>query len=170
MVTEIKKDIPYYLEVIITDVTGIGILGLAIDYKIFKSDNNFLIESGIMIDIGNGIYQKGITLSDLGQYRILYTTPEKYDNVIETLIVNERNINDMTAVINKLDRILGLSGENKRLFDLVYDNNKNVISATIKIYANKQDANNDNNAIAVYKTIAEYNLNAEMINMKGIKE
>ena len=170
MVSEVKKNENYYLEVSIVDENGNGVCELNIGFFVYRSSDNHLIESGNLVELGEGIYQRLISLAETGQYRVLYKTPDKYCNSIETLIVTERNMNDIPEIINKLDRILGLSGENKRLFDLVYDNNKNVISATIKIYANKQDANNDNNAIAVYKTIAEYNLNAEMINMRGIKE
>ena len=170
MVNEVKKNENYYLEINITDDNGNGVSDKIIEYSIYKSLDNILIEQGLMIEIGNGIYQKSINLSETGQYRVCYKTPEKYCNSIETLIVTEKDSSDITKIIEKLDRILGLSGENKRLFDLVYDNKNNLTSATIKIYANRIDADNNVNAIATYKTTGEYNLNNDMIAMKEVKE
>ena len=170
MISEVKKNENYYLEVNITDDNGNGVIGEIIKYSIYKSIDNILIEYGNMIDIGDGIYQKQINLSETGQYRVCYKTPQKYCNTIETLIVIEKDSDDIAKIVEKLDRILGLSGENKRLFDLVYDNRNNLISATIKIYASKEDANNDQDAIAIYKTTGEYNLNDKMVSMKEVKE
>jgi len=57
---------------------------------------------------------------------------------------------------NDIKRILGLTQENFRLKNLTYDANKSLTSATIRVYANADDANNDQNPIAEYQISATY--------------
>jgi hypothetical protein len=102
---------PYYLEVIITKGDGTGESGLEIHYSIYKSSDNSLIETGILPDIGSGIYQKQIILSVVGQYRVFYNPPIKYDESIETLnvieqIALEKTVQDIDLQINSGGQII----------------------------------------------------------------
>lgn len=56
----------------------------------------------------------------------------------------------------RLDRVLGLSQENYRIFDHSYDANNNLTSATIRIYQSKADTLNDQNPVAEYEMEADY--------------
>jgi hypothetical protein len=177
MISKILKNTPYYLEIIVTDILGDGATGLSIQYEIYQSSTNTLIENGTMTDIGDGVYQKLINLSTIGQYRVMYTTPKKYDNAIETIVVTERDINDLSEVIDKLseiitksNRLLGLSQENFRIFSPSYDVNNNLITGIIKIYESKTDCDSDINPIAIYNVEATYDINGNMSNYKVTKE
>lgn len=53
-------------------------------------------------------------------------------------------------------RILGLSQENFRLIDQIYDNYGNLTSATVKTYSTANDAEDDTNPIAEYQMTATF--------------
>jgi hypothetical protein len=101
----------YTLELLLTDSSGNGATGLIIPYNIKKSETEELIEESVMEDIGLGVYKKNIVISNIGQYRVYYSTPVNYDNAIETLLV--RNCVDSTVVseilVNTISIINGLT-------------------------------------------------------------
>lgn len=165
MATRIIQNEPYYLEAMVTDVNGYGVTGLTVSYTIYKSSTNTIIESGTMNDIGGGVYQKQITLADLGQYRVLYNTPHRYADSIVTLLVVEEITDDLSGITNKLNRILGLCQENYRIFNPKYDRSNNLTEGTIKIYPTAIDCENDTNVLAEYEIIAQY----DKIRMTGYK-
>ena len=168
MITKIIQNEPYYLEIIITDINGNGVPGLTINYTVHKSATGTLIESGVMNDIGNGIYQKQITLSDLGQYRVFYLTPFRYENSIETIMVVEEITDDLSSIHSKLNRILGLSQENYKLYDTVY-NSGNMTAGKIKIYPSKADLEADTNVIATYQITATYDSSNNVSQYKVVR-
>lgn len=63
---------------------------------------------------------------------------------------------DLAGLETLIKRILGLTQENFRIFNPVYDGNDNLLSATIKIYPTKADCDADTNAIATYSQVATY--------------
>lgn len=63
---------------------------------------------------------------------------------------------DLAGLETLIKRILGLTQENFRIFNPVYDGNDNLLSATIKIYPTKVDCDADTNAIATYSQVATY--------------
>ena len=65
--------------------------------------------------------------------------------------------------------ILGLVQNNFRITDAVYDSNHQLVSNTIKIFANASDCENDVNSIATYSMEAIYNSEGETTSYKVIK-
>lgn len=162
--TQIDINTIYYLEIFVTDSHGDPVTGLTISYQIYKSLDNSLIDSGSMIEIGNGIYQKAYTFTAKGQYRIIYITPYDYTNEIEGIMVI-----DKVATQIDLSRILGLVQENFRIFDPVYDTKGNMTNATVKIYPNAIDCENDTNEIAEYEVTSVFNAQGLMTAYKSKK-
>ena len=151
------KNNTYKLEISIIDKKGDFVTGLTITYEIRRSADDVLIDSGTMSAEGN-VYTASVSFSATGQYRVLYTTPAKYENDSEIIVVEDYD--NMKADISNLEtmttKILGLSQENYRIFNPVYDVNHNLTSATIKIYPTATDCNNDTNEIAEYRMTATF--------------
>ena len=145
-----------YLELAITDIEGNFVIsfesGEEVTYIIKKSSDGSTIASGEMIVDGN-IWKVAWTPTLVGEYRIEYTTPEGYEDGMETIMVEEST---STAIDEKLNRILGLSQENYRIFNSTYDINNNLLTAMIKIYASASDCDANTNPIATYQVTAVY--------------
>ena len=145
---EINRNTNYYLELLVTNTAGNGVTGLTITYEIIKSLDNSVIDSGTLSDVGNGIYQDSYVFDTLGQYRILYYVPSPYSNEIESILI--------TDTYDKIERILGLSQENYKLFDPTWDADSNMTSCTIRTYPTPADCNADTNPLASYQMTAVY--------------
>jgi len=78
----------YFLEISIIDSDGEFVSGLIIGYDVRNSDTNVSIQSGNLTEEGN-IYKTSITISDSGQYRVFYETPNGYENGQDSIIVEE---------------------------------------------------------------------------------
>jgi hypothetical protein len=167
-----SPNIEYKLDLSIIDEVGNFVSGLTIDYEIRKSSDNSLVDSGIMTEVGD-LYVISYTFLEVGQYRILYFTPEGYENgseeilvssILDTALTEEEHNKLMETATEEtlteqsdiLRRILGLNQENFRIFNPTYDINHNLLSSTIKIYPTKADCLADTNAIATYSVIATY--------------
>lgn len=79
------------------------------------------------------------------------------------------NTTDITELKQDVKRILGLTQENFLIKDHVYDNQNQLESATIKIFNNSTDCNNDVNSLAEYSMTALYDSNGRLINYKVTK-
>jgi len=66
------------------------------------------------------------------------------------------DVSALADIAIDIKRMLGLSQENYKLFNPVYDSDKNLLSVTTKIYPTADDCNNDSNAIAEYAMTATY--------------
>jgi len=77
---------------------------------------------------------------------------------------------DTSEFADDIKRLLGLNQENYRIINPSYDTNSNLLSATIKTYPTKADANADTNVIATYTMIASYDDNSNMTDYKCVKE
>ena len=88
------------------------------------------------------------------------------DGVWDELTVGHSPANSFGELIN---RVKGLSQENYRIFNPTYDANKNLTSATIKIYDSAGDCNNDYNPLATYTVTATYDSNGNMSTYKVTK-
>jgi len=153
----------YYLESSATDTRGNFISGLTINYTVYKSSDDSLVDSGIMTEIGTtGIYKAPIIFTEAIQYRVIYITPLRYENIIETIIVTE--------IGEQLKRILGLSQENYRIFNPQYDRHNNLIAGTIKTYSNANDVDTDTNPIAEYEITANFNLRTNLMTSYKVKK
>ena len=178
--TTLFKDKTYYLETSVIGADGSFVVGLSVTYEIRKNIDNSLVTYGLLAPIGN-IYSTTVLFNSTGLYRVLYTTPDGYENGLELFSVE--NLSDFRADISMLAtqssissmdvllrRILGLSQENYRLFSPTYDTNNNLLSAIIKTYINKNDCNADVNEMALYNLLATYNLNGVISTYKVTKE
>ena len=153
MITYIKQNTSHFLIVVALDSKGDYKSGLTITYEVRKSDDNSLITNGTLTNTGN-IYTDTISITDIGEYYILYFTPSKYENGLETLIVQTSDINDIQASLDvlgvKLCKVLGLVQSNFRLTNQVYDANDCLTSAKMAIYNSAFDTQNQINPIAEY--------------------
>ena len=159
---KINKDTTYPLELFIIDKDGEPITGLSNSYTIYDSSDDSVVVSGSLTDQGLGVYTATYVFTVSGQYRIIYNTPSGYSDEIESIIVEESHL-------DLLKRILGLSQENYRIFDSVYNANHLLTSATVKTYATASDCNNDLSPIATYSMITEYNVDSEMTAYRMVK-
>jgi hypothetical protein len=172
------KNIPYKLELAVTNTDGDFVSGLSITYEVKKCSDDSIVSSGTMSEI-NSVYTKEITLTEVGEYRVKYTTPSTYDNGFETLFVDEyanykadvstlasqASVDLIKIETDKIKYILGLSQENYRLFNIIYTNNL-ITSTTIKIYPTATDCENDTNSLAAYNVVAAYDLDGKLTSYK----
>lgn len=172
----IYKDIEQYFETMILDNNGNFISGLDVNYIITRDIDDTLVVSGTSSE-SNGVYYFKHTFNDVGSYRLKYLTPDNYENGFKQIIVE--NDND-TVIINNIqlhrqeteDRIkyiLGLSQQNFRIFDQVYNENNLLISSTIKIYDNPTDCSSDINHLKRYSMDASYDTYGRVISYKVIE-
>ncbi len=169
MATYIKQSTSHFLVVVLLDNKGDFKSGETITYEVRKSSDNSLTTSGTLTNIGD-IYTDTISISVIGEYYVLYFTPSKTENGLETLIVQTSDINDiqdsLDSLATKLCQVLGLVQSNYRLTDQVYNSETCLTSAKISIYANASDTNSETNPIATYTINAVYNTNNELIDYK----
>jgi len=95
-------------------------------------------------------------------------------SIITEIDENEVNIDeiilDIEALVpmnEKLDRILGLSLENQRIVDPVYNRAGELQSGTIKIYPSAADTEADTNVLAEYQVTATYGTGKNIKNITG---
>lgn len=162
MTIPVKKSIAYPLIVAVVDTSGDFVTGLTISYEVRKSSDNSLTTSGTLTSTGN-IYTDSITISVVGGYYVLYSSPTNYENGKENLIVKTYDIDDIGV---KLCKVLGLVQSNFRLTDQTYNVDGCLLTAKISIYDNDSDTNSQTNPIAEYTVSATYNTNGELTDYK----
>lgn len=83
------------------------------------------------------------------------------------------SLSDISASIVDLSldikHILGLSQQNYRLSNHVYDTGNRLTSVTIKLFVNKSDCDNDINNFADYTMTASYDVNGLLNDYKVVK-
>lgn len=155
--------------------------GLSAKIDIWRvSDNVRVVNQLAMSEIGGGFYKYQFSAYDpMLEYAIrcdgglTLSEGERY-----TFAGNEGfhdDITDIKATVDSIEilvkRILGLSQENYRIFNSVYDvEGKRLVGCSIKIYNNKSDCDNDENWIARYTMSANYGENGQMSAYKVVKE
>lgn len=72
----------------------------------------------------------------------------------------------VSTLWDDMGRIIGLCQENYRIFDEEYDPNLNLISCTIKIYANASDVDTDTNPIAIYEQSSTFDSKKRLTSYK----
>jgi len=88
------------------------------------------------------------------------------DDIDVSELATSAEIATLQVLIN---RILGLSQENYRILNPIYNDNHLLLSATIRIYGSASDCTNDISPIASYTITATYNDDNEMLTYKVIK-
>ena len=66
-------NIIFYFHLLVTDPNGDSKTGLNVTYIIYKSSDNSIVNSGTLVDVGNGAYEGSYTFTSSGQYYIIYT-------------------------------------------------------------------------------------------------
>lgn len=166
-----------YLEIAIINIDGDFVTffesGEEVTYIIKKSSDGSIIEYGEMTIEGN-TWKVAWTPLVVGEYRVEYTTPFGYEDGMETIMIEdptiiEGNIEAIKTETDKIKYILGLSQENYRIFNPVYNINYGMTSAIIKTYASASDCNTDTAPIATYQLIAGYDNHNQMTSYKVVK-
>ena len=65
-----------------------------------------------------------------------------------------------------ITRILGLTQQNIRMSNHIYDEARNLLSCTVSIFRNPTDVDNNTNVIATYQMAATYDINNRLTNYK----
>lgn len=106
----IKNQI-YYLEVLVTNVSGTGEEDLDVYYEIFRSDDDVVTISGYLGEVGGGVYKKDVFFPDLGQHRVLYilspdALPGSYPDTVQGVMVIEKAVDvTVSGIKERTDRI-----------------------------------------------------------------
>lgn len=128
------------------------------------------ISGGVPItisEIGDGIYKLLFTPDELGNWELIMYNATYFPWGKEGHYKSVQGTAD--TIFEYLQRIKGLSKENIRLFNPVYNANHRLLTATFKIYDSKTDTESDINAIAEYNVIAEYNSSDELTGFREVK-
>jgi hypothetical protein len=97
------KDITYYLELTLIDSKGDFVTGQTVTYNVYKSSDESLFDSGTLSEIGtSGVYKASIVFTEARQYRVEYTTPTKYENAIEEILVIENTDESLEEIKNRI--------------------------------------------------------------------
>jgi len=147
----------FYLDLLVTDTNGDSKSGLTVTYTLYKSSDDSIIDTGILSDVGNGVYKGTYNFTISGQYYIIYETPSGYTNEIEGIYADKEY-----AKQEELLRSLGLNDENKKVLNPVYDTNGNLTYSLVKLYPTSLDFVNDTNVMATYEMTATYDGNSRM--------
>lgn len=155
--------------------------GLHPAIEVWRVEDNYkVVDAAAMSEIGGGFYKYLFADYDsMKEYAIkcdggaTLSTGERY-----TYAGNEGFHDDITEIQDTISivellirRILGLSQENYRLSDTVYDvTGKRLISCTIKIFNNKDDCNAYTNAFATYKMQSIYGQDGQLSDYKVVRE
>lgn len=164
----IKLDIINNDNFIVLDEDNNTITGLETSDFTFGLYNPSGVESSstipvTIIELENGLYRTSFTPNVAGNWLLV---------VYHTVYFPYGKSNDyecVNALWDDVQLILGLVQQNFRITDTVYDSNNLLISATIKIYGNATDCDNDENSIATYSMVAVFNSENEMTSYKMVK-
>lgn len=74
----------------------------------------------------------------------------------DLLLTLSGEISSISTETDKIQYILGLSQENFRIYNQVYDSGGNMTGASVSIYPTATDADNDTNPIATYTIAATF--------------
>jgi len=161
--------------------SGVPKTGLSPTIDVWQVDNNaHLVVAQAMSEVGGGFYKYDYSAYDaLLEYAIrcdgsaVLPTGERYAYAgNEGFHDDIKGIQDtLTSIDALVKRILGLSQENYRLFETVYDaTGQKLIGCTIKIYGSKADCDNDVNPTATYTMEAVYGMNFQLSSYKVSKD
>ena len=131
------------------------------NWKIIATDVNVIVQENLYSDDYDNPYV--ITNSSILSKN---SDIPGIQNINDTLTGLTNTINDMFLDI-KL--ILGLSQNNYRLSNHIYDSEQRLTSVIIKLYNTKNDCDNSINDFATYQMNATYDINGLLIDYKVTK-
>jgi len=190
-------DNEYKIEIGIINNDGSFASGLTVNYELRKSVDNSITSSGLTTESNGGVYSYTYTFNDPLEYRSLFLTPTGYDNGFENILVLE-NVDDIagslseinsgitniesgitdlqfsidehrTETENRIKYILGLEQQNFRIVDQIYNVDNLMTSATIKIYNNASDTDNDINPLKEYAMNTSYDGTGKITSYKVVE-
>lgn len=177
---DIKKDSIAYDEFMVVDESDNPVTGLTdgnFTKQLYDPNNNEVanISGGIpvtILEVGDGLYRTSFTPNELGNWVLLvynatyfpWGKGASYQSVVEI------PGNAMGGVQALIEKILGLSQSNYRIFSPKYDRNNNLIYSIIKTYPTANDCNNDTNTMAQYELNARFNLRTNLMESYKVVE
>jgi hypothetical protein len=123
--------------------------GLSPVIDIWELDGTHVVNAQAMVEIAGGFYKYDFSVYDASvDYvvradSVILTGPERY-----SYSSNEHK--------TELDRILGLSHENIRIYDQDYSSEGNLLSCKVRIFSNADDCNNNIDQIGTYTMTSAY--------------
>lgn len=133
---------------IIIKTDSIDYVELVINGNLITDDNSFIFK---LDEFVGKIYVRTLISANILTTSFTDELEQINQNILEHRFETE----------NRIKNILGLSQQNFRIKDQIYDNNL-LISSTIRIYNNKHDTEDDINFINEYKMNAEYDINGKL--------
>ena len=157
------------------------------------SDNTLIVTDSTSSEVGDGWYKYNFTSYDgTKEYGIRFdggptlTNQERYtfgvndnfyddigDSVLDELIYEHSNNGSLGNTISTLNtdmkRVLGLIHENIYIDNTTYDNNKNLVSARVRLYSDAESVGTNSNVIGIYSMIMQGNGVGKFTNWKQTK-
>lgn len=94
------------------------------------------------------------------------THPNLTEIEASTVLAKEATLTTINTLVT---RALGLSQENYRIKDPVYNTNNDLLSSTIEIFANASDCEADTSPTASYSVVATYDTSNRLLTYKVVK-
>jgi len=145
--------------------------GLTPTIQIRRADTGAVVVSwATMTEIGDGWYKYDFSaIDETLEYLIICDGSTTLTNAERYTFAGTELKSHLIPIEDAIARVLGLTQENMRILNPVYQTIQNqqcLTSATIKIYPSASDVDADTNAIATYSLTATYNANAVVIDYR----
>lgn len=164
----VKTNVVYFIETAVIGTNGDFVPGLSLTYDVVKSSDGLSVDSGNMVQEGNA-YKASTTFTSNGQHRIFYVSPSGYENGMKQITVFDYDFNDTETILSQLIKLLGLNHENTVIDNQVWEGCK-MLSARVRTFANKADADSATNVLNTYSIEATYDTNNRLNFFKQVEE
>ena len=160
--TSVNQNAPSYYFLINEWVVKVVNLTLSVNDNLYSDDY-----STPYINLGSTILSKN---SDIPGITNVENSLTGITNTLTGITESLVNIDNLLVDISfDVKHILGLSQQDYRLSNHIYDDHNRLTSVIIKIFYNKFDCNNNVNSFASYTMDASYDSNGLLIDYKVIK-
>lgn len=153
--TSVNQNAPSYYFLINEWLVKVVNLTLSVNDNLYSDDYNTPY-----INIGSTILSKNSDIPGI------INVENSLTGITESLSDINNSLLDISFDVK---HILGLSQQNYRLSNHIYDDHNRLTSVTIKIFYNKFDCNNDVNNFASYTMNASYDSDGLLVDYKVIK-
>lgn len=149
----------------IVDESGTRYTGVTgFTFELWNPSNVNVSSTGITVtvtELGTGSYRASYTPNVIGIWKLVIYHATYFPagkDATHRIYIND--IDSIGAETDKIKYVLGLSQENFRIYDQVYNVNGNMTSATVRVYSTKTDADADTNQLATYTVTATFSGNS----------